>query len=753
MPRQTSLRGLGVSLLAATALVLAGAAGSRIDTQRAIEVHGTTFALHGHGVSYRFRVDDATGDVLGDHFGGPVRGDTIEAQVDPAQGWVGMTGRVRRELPDLGRGDFRTPAVRIRQSRGHTVSRFQYRSHEVMEGKPDLPGLPSTFGGRHDVSTLVVRLYDEYSSVAAELRYSVFPKYDAVVRSVSVINMGEGNMTLEKVASFSVDLPLDDWDMLQLGGDWAREGRRVRREVGFGTQGFESTAGYSSHLHNPFLALAARTTTESHGEAYGFSLVYSGSFAAEVEKGSQGLTRAMLGVNPLQFSWPLGPGDSFVSPECVSVFSSTGIGGMSRKLHGLYRRHLMKSKFATRTRPVLLNSWEGLGFEYNAGAVYALAEQSAALGVRLFVLDDGWFGNKYPRVSDDAGLGDWHVNRERFPDGLASLVDDITRLPVARTTGRDKLAFGIWVESEMVNPNSSLYEAHPSWALHAADYPRTLTRNQLVLNLALPQVQEFVVASVSGILDGCKASYVKWDNNRGIHETPASYTDHQYMLGLYKVYKTLVDKYPDVLWQGCASGGGRFDPGILHYFPQIWASDDSDAAERVYIQFGTSLAYPPSAMGAHVSAAPNRQTGRNESIEFRAHVAMMGGSFGLELDPARLPQRDKAKVPGLIELAEKVNPIIINGDMWRLRLPEDSNYPAALFISQDQKQAVLFCFKLHQAHVNDAWPSIRLEGLDASAMYRVDDNQTVSGASLMNKGLSYQMKGEFDSRVVFLERV
>ncbi|KAG5984050.1 Alpha-glucosidase 2 [Claviceps digitariae] len=744
MPEQTPLRRLRASLwiLLAASLVLAGSVASQTGAQKAIEVDGTTFALNGDNVSYRFHVDHETGDLLGDHFGGPVQGEAIEAPVGPIQGWVGMMGRVRRELPDLGRGDFRIPAVQIRQSQGHTIIQFEYQSHEVMEGKPELPGLPSTFGYHDDVSTLVVRLYDKYSSVAAALTYSIFPKYDAIVRSVNITNMGGVNITLEKVASFSVDLPFGDYDMLQLGGEWAREGMRVRREVGFGTQGFGSTTGYSSHLHNPFLSLVTRTTTESHGEAYGFSLVYTGSFAAEVEKGSQGLTRAMLGLNPLQFSWPLGPGDSFISPECVGVFSNTGIGGMSRKLHRLYRHHLMKSKFATETRPVLLNSWEGLGFEYNASAIYALAEQSAGLGVKLFVLDDGWFGNKFPRVSDDAGLGDWCANLERFPNGLAKLVDDITRLPVAHTTAQDnRLEFGIWVESEMVNPKSSLYEEHPDWVLHAGDYPRTLTRNQLVLNLALPQVQEFVVESVSNILDSYKISYVKWDNNRGIHETPASYTDHQYILGLYKVYKILVDKYPNVLWEGCASGGGRFDPGILHYFPQIWTSDDTDAAERVYIQFGTSLAYPSSAMGAHVSATPNQQTGRNESIEFRAHVAMMGGSFGLELDPAHMSQQDRAKIPALIQLAEKVNPIVIKGDMWRLQLPEDSNYPAALFVSKDQKQAVLFYFKLYKAHINDAWPSIRLQGLDARAMYKVDDNQTVSGATLMNKGISYQFKG------------
>ncbi|KFG78959.1 alpha-galactosidase [Metarhizium anisopliae] len=730
-------------------LLAAGMASAASGSQKPIQVDGTAFALNGDDVSYRFHVDNATGDLIGDHFGGPAEGDTIEAEIGPVQGWVDMIGRVRRELPDLGRGDFRTPAVQIRQSEGHTISDFRYQGHTVLEGKPALNGLPSTFGKDDDVSTLVVHMYDNYSSVAADLSYSVFPKYDAIVRSVNITNRGKGNITIERLASFSVDLPWGDYDMLGLKGDWAREGMRIRRRVDFGIQGFGSATGYSSHLHNPFLSVVSRATTESHGEAYGFSLVYTGSFAAEIEKSSQGLTRAMLGFNPSQLAWPLGPGESLQSPECVAIFSSTGIGGMSRKLHSLYRQHLMKSKYATETRPVLLNSWEGLGFNYNASTIYRLAQQSAELGAKLFVLDDGWFGVKHPRITDNAGLGDWEVNPKRFPDGLEALVDKVTALPVGNSS--TKLKFGLWFEPEMVNPDSNLYEVHPDWALHAGRYPRSLTRNQLVLNVALPKVQDFIVDSVSNILNSSNIAYVKWDNNRGIHETPAPYTDHQYMLGLYKVFARLTERFPDVIWEGCASGGGRFDPGVLQYFPQIWTSDDTDAVERIYIQFGTSLVYPPSAMGAHVSATPNSQSGRNETIDFRAHVAMMGGSFGLELDPSHMPEQDKAKVPDLIKLAEKVNPIVVKGDLWRLSLPEESDYPAALFISEDQKQAVLFYFQLKPT-INNSWPVVRLQGLDAKAMYKVDGIQTVSGATLMNRGVSYNFEAGYSSKVVFFEK-
>lgn len=524
---------------------------------------------------------------------------------------------------------------------------------------------------------------------------------------------------------------------------------RYRGFADFGR--FESTTGYSSHLHNPFLALVEPSATEAQGEAWGFSLVYTGSFRVNVEKGSQGLTRALLGLNPDQLSWKLGPGETLTSPECVSVYSKDGIGGMSRKLHRLYRNHLIKSKFATSDRPVLLNSWEGLGFDYNETTIYRLAEESAALGAKLFVMDDGWFGDKYPRTSDDAGLGDWVPNPTRFPNGLSPLVNNVTSLKAANTS--TDLRFGIWVEPEMINPNSSLYHKHPDWALHAGPYPRTLVRNQLVLNLALPEVQDFVIDSVSHILDSANISYIKWDNNRGIEENPSPSTDHAYMLGMYRVFSTLTTRYPNVLWEGCASGGGRFDPGVLQYFPQIWTSDDTDAVERIFIQLGTSLAYPPSTMGAHISAVPNQQTGRTVSVSLRAHVAMMGGSFGLELNPADLHEDEKSQLPELMQLAEKINPIILKGDMYRLALPEESNWPAVQFISEDGRKSVLFYFQL-RPNVNHAAPRVRFQGLDPDATYEVGDGEgRYKGSMLMNLGLQFVLEGEYASKVVVLERV
>ncbi|KAL4929716.1 alpha-galactosidase [Aspergillus undulatus] len=723
-------------------------------SSNAVVADGSSFALNGDNVSYRFHANVTAGDLITDHYGAPVSG-ALPSPVDPAvNGWVGLPGRVRREFPAQGRGDFRIPAVRIRQSAGYTVSDFQYQSHDVIKGKNlnALPGLPATFGDADDATTLVVHLYDNYSSVAADLSYSVFPKYDAIVRSVNVTNKGEGNITIDDLASFSVDFNYEDLDLISLRGDWARETNRQRSRINYGVQGFGSNTGYSSHLHNPFFAITHPSTTESQGEAWGFNLIYTGSFSAEVEKGSQGLTRALLGFNPDKLSWSLGPGETLTSPEAVSVYSKDGIGGMSRKFHRLYRNHLMKSKFATSNRPSLLNSWEGVYFDFNQSSMYTLAEQSAALGISLFVMDDGWFGDEYPRLSDNAGLGDWVPNPDRFPNGLNPLIEAATNLTVNETDGNTdkKLRFGIWVEPEMVNPNSTLYHEHPDWVLHAGPYPRTLRRNQLVLNLALTEVQDFIIDFMTELLNSADISYIKWDNNRGQHETPSPSNDHAYMLGLYRVYETLSSRFPDVLWEGCASGGGRFDAGILHYFPQIWTSDNTDGLDRITIQFGNSLAYPPSAMGAHISAVPNHQTGRTVPLEFRAHVAMMGGSFGLELDPADL-QGDET-IHGLIDLAERVNPIVLNGDLYRLRLPEDTRWPAALFVSEDKGQAVLFVFQT-QPYVNHLTPWVQLQGLDEGASYRLDGGEEVyTGATLMNLGLQFSFETDYGSRVVFLER-
>lgn len=513
---------------------------------------------------------------------------------------------------------------------------------------------------------------------------------------------------------------------------------------------FGSNTGYSSHFYNPFLGVTSSTTTESHGDAWGFSLVYTGSFLAEVEKSPHGLVRASLGMNKYQLSWPLQPGDTLASPECVAVYSSSGMGGMSRNYHRLYRQHLLRSKFANQPKPPLLNSWEGLYFDYDDKKIEKLATSAAGLGFKLFVLDDGWFGNKHPRIDDHAGLGDWVVNPVKFPLGLKSIVDKVTKLPVAGS--HDKLQFGIWIEPEMVSPVSELYTKHPDWVMSAGLHDRSETRNQLVLNLALPEVQSYIITAITTLLEGTPISYVKWDHNRAIHESAAPHNYHAYILGLYKVFDALTSRFPNVLWEGCAAGGGRFDPGVLQYFPQVWASDNMDGIDRINIHFGTSVVYPLSTISAHVGDVPNHVTKRTQSLEFRAHVAMMGGSFGFELDPDRLDETERQKITTLIALAEKINPVIITGDLWRLRLPENSQHPAAMVVSPDGSQAVLFAFQLLSTTMHEC-PTIKLQGLDAGARYRLDGDKVLSGATLMNGGMQIAFTGDYDSRVMFLERV
>lgn len=656
-------------------------------------------------------------------------------------GWVDQrppnTGlsNIRREFPDIGRGaEFRLPAIHIKHADGNTVSEFNYQSHQIVDGKPKLPGLPATYGGSGDVSTILVTLYDNYSDVTAVLSYSVFPKYNAIARSFQITNNGTSNISIERAASFSIDLPNQELDMIELQGDWSHEANRVKRRIDYGETSFRSSEGYSSHLHNPFFALQSPTTTESSGEAWGFNLVYTGSFAASAERYSTGDVRILLGLNPLHASLPVAPGETFTSPEAVSVYSAQGLGGMSRSLHDLYRNHLSRGKQTLQTRPILLNSWEGLGANINDTSMVQLSGEAEELGIELMVMDDGWFGVEYPRDNDTMGLGDWTPNPAKFPDGLRPFISDINNFTVLNST--KDLQFGIWVEPEMVNPNSTLYREHPDWVMYTGNHPRTLTRSQLVLNLGLKEVQDYIIDFMHKLLDSANIQYIKWDNNRGISEMPYPAADHDYILGLYRVIDDLTTSYPDILWEGCASGGGRFDAGLLHYWPQSWTSDNTDAANRLTIQLGTSLAYPPSAMGCHVSAVPNGVTKRNISITYRAHVAEMCGSFGFELNPSELSEDESSHIPAIMAEAHDVNPIVISGDFYRLRLPDDSNWPAVQFISEDGNRALVFAFQ-QLATVKPAAPPLRLQGLDPTARYFNDaDNATYSGATYMNAGMN-----------------
>ncbi|KAI1463436.1 glycoside hydrolase family 36 protein [Daldinia caldariorum] len=714
---------------------------------------GRSFSLSSSNISYQFHVDPLTLDLIHDHWGA-YAAETVPDFTGVVSGWGSQYTYRRREFPDLGRGDFRVPAIHIQHSDGNTVSAFSYTGYEISPGKPSLPGLPATYGNEGDVSTLIVHLYDNYSDISADLYYSIFPRYNAVARSFRITNNGTRDVTVLRASSWSIDMPNEDLEMIDLYGDWAAEARINRRPVAYGEQGFRSSAGYSSHFHNPFIALASPSTTESLGPATGYSLVYTGSFSADVERWSTGWVRVLLGLNPLHLSWPLAPGEVFTSPEVVSVYSEKGLGGMSRSFHSLFRNHLSRSNYTFATRPPLLNSWEGLGFDFNQSSMVKLAEDAAGLGCSLFVNDDGWFGTDYPRNNDSLGLGDWTPNPAKFPDGLGPYVEQVDNITVRNTS--DHVKFGLWVEPEMVNPDSDLYRRHPEWCMHAGSHNRTLQRNQLVLNLGLEEVQDYIITTIEKILDSASIEYIKWDNNRGIHEMSSPSANHAYMLGLYRVIDNLTTAHPEILWEGCASGGGRFDAGLLHYWPQSWTSDDTDGLERLHIQFGTSYPYPPSAMGCHVSAVPNYQTGRTTPLAFRAAVASMCGSFGFELDPSELTQEERDAIPVLISTQQKINPIVINGDFYRLALPDQSNWPAAMFVSPGHDSAVLFAFQIRSA-LKPVPPPLKLQGLDPNAKYKVSNGtweQNWSGSTLMNTGLSLRWpNSDYESIILTFDRL
>ena len=499
--------------------------------------------------------------------------------------------------------------------------------------------------------------------------------------------------------------------------------------------------------------MADPKTSEDHGSASGFALIYSGSFSVNVERAAHGSTRVQMGFNPLHLSWPILPGDSFTSPEVVATHSENGLGGMSRAFHRFFRQHILRSPMVLVDRPVLLNHWEGLEFDISADALLPMARQTAEMGLKLFVMDDGWFGGKdHPRNHDAAGLGDWDVNPQKFPKGLKAFSDEVTNIQVAGSL--DKLRFGIWIEPEMVNPDSRLYKEHRDWVLQATGRPHTTVRNQLILNLGLVEAQDFIIDFVTSLLTNHPITYVKWDHNRGVHELPAPAASHAYLLGLYRVVDTLTNRFQDVLWEGCGSGGSRFDPGMAHYWPQFWASDNSDARDRLMIQYGASLFYPPSSMSGHLSVVPNAQTGRVTPFIFRAHVAMMCGSFGLELDPKHLTAEERAALSAIIPVAEHINQIIIGGDFYRLGWIDETNWPAGQYISRDRKRSLVFAFQVMYA-VRPTPPRIKLKDLIPSSIYRVHDEQVsfeASGSALMNVGFGLPWtQGDYQSRLLFVD--
>jgi alpha-galactosidase len=533
-----------------------------------------------------------------------------------------------------------------------------------------------------------------------------------------------------------------------LSGAWVRERHMERRALAPGMQGVESRRGASSHNDNPFIALLSKGADEDHGDVYGFNLVYSGSFTAQAEVEQYGTTRVTMGINPFNFSWLLEPGQQFQTPEAVMVYSSAGLGAMSRTYHRLYRTRLCRGKFRDAARPVLVNNWEATYFDFNAEKIESIAEAGRELGIELFVLDDGWFGK---RDSDNSSLGDWIVDSSKLPSGLEDLAQRVRKLG---------LQFGLWFEPEMISPDSDLYRKHPDWCLHVPDRRRTEGRQQLVLDFSREDVCDAIAEMVTKILNSAPITYVKWDMNRNMTEIGSALlpperqkeTAHRYMLGLYRVLDRITAQFPHILFESCSGGGGRFDPGMLYYMPQTWTSDNSDAVSRLKIQYGTSIVYPTSSMGAHVSAVPNHQVGRITSLEMRGHVAM-SGNFGYELDLTKFSERENEIVKAQVALYKDIRHLVQFGDFYRLLSPFEGNETAWMIVSEDQSEAAVFFFKV-LAEPNEAIKRLRLKGLDPEADYRlVDDGQTYGGDYLMYAGVPIPLlHGDFQSKMWRLEK-
>ena len=650
--------------------------------------------------------------------------------------------------PTTGIGSYCQPSVSaVRRKTGDNCVDLRYRSHRVYEGKPELSPLPSARG---ESRTLEITLEDSVTGLLAVLSYSIFKDSDVISVSRRYENSGSEDLFLTNAQSVSVPFPDGKYDLVHFPGAWARERSVARREMRLGEQTvIKSSRGASSHSNNPSALIAESGAGENNGNVYGISLLYSGDFLCCAETDNYGFPRLSIGMNPETFSWALPAGESFTAPEAALLFSSEGFNGFSHEIHSYVLNHIIRASWQKRERPILINNWEATYFDFNEEKILKIAREAREMGIEMFVLDDGWFGK---RDSDNCSLGDWKADKRKLPNGLEHLVSEVTALG---------LKFGLWFEPEMVSPDSDLYREHPDWCLHAEDRPRTEARNQLILDLSRDEVAEYVYKSVASVLRYCDISYVKWDMNRNMTEGFSAAlpperqpeTHHRYILNLYRVFTRLNDEFPSVLFEGCSGGGGRFDLGMLAFMPQIWTSDDTDPIERLKIQYGTSYIFPPSAMGAHVSASPNHQTGRRTSIKSRGEVAL-AGNFGFELDVSKLTEEDKEEAKRLISLVKRRRALISGGVFTRLSSPFESNFTAWQFADRQEKpQTVILCAYRTLAEPNGRVYVLHARGLDDKTDYRdLATGSVYSGGALMYAGIPLpKLSGDFDSMVIELE--
>lgn len=630
------------------------------------------------------------------------------------------------EYSGFGVGDFRKTAVAIKNNDGNNCTDFRYVSHNIYKGKHKLSGIPSTYANDDDeCMTLDIYTQDEVTGAQAILTYTVFENYGVMTKSVKLINNSNNSLTVEKAYSASINLNGMDYDMYHLYGCHVRERNMEITPLTHGHTSISSTRGSSSHQHNPFCAIASKKATEDWGEAYGFNLVYSGSFDITADCDFYGTTRINIGINPDGFNWKLNPGEEFQTPEVVCVYSTNGLGEMSRTFHRFYSNNLIRGKWKNTKRPLLINSWEAAYFDFDTDKLVAFAKEAKELGIEMLVMDDGWFGH---RNDDTSSLGDWYVNEKKLPGGLNVLIEKVNALG---------LKFGIWFEPEMISPNSDLFRAHQDWYLHVPNRKGSLGRNQYVIDMTRKDVRDNIYDQMKNILSKYKIDYVKWDFNRNLSEAGSSLLPaengeeifHRFVLGTYELMEKITSEFPDVLLENCSGGGGRFDPAMLYFSPQIWTSDNTDPIDRIPIQFGTSMCYPASTMGAHVSMC------ERTDFNTRGRVALWG-TFGYELDPREISEEDKITVKKQIEEYHKSYDLIHNGDLYRLINPWENKMRAAWeFVSPDKSKAMFTVVIMRQDLSRTLF--LRLKGLDPNKYYKREDNGEIySGALLMNAGLS-----------------
>ncbi len=671
------------------------------------------------------------------------------------------------EFPSDGAGDYRKPAVILRDARGCDASLFTYASHRIYEGKEELSQtardgavikMPGTFAGSCTAHTLEIKLEDKALRLSAYLSYSVFDDSDAILKNVKLVNDSEETVTIEKIMSSSIDLDCSAFDgkypdMITLSGSWARERRIDRRTLSRGVSEVSSSRGESSHQFHPFFALCEPGADDSHGKVYAQTIVWSGNFECGAAIDQFDSVRAYIGTGSRHFSWDLRPGTSFQTPEAVLVFADGGFDSMSHVFHDLFRSHLIRSPYLHRERPILINNWEATYFDFDTDKLLAIASDARDRGIEMLVMDDGWFGN---RNDDNSSLGDWTVNETKLQGGIERLSDELKK------TG---MKFGIWFEPEMISPDSDLYRAHPDWAIAVSGRRPCRMRNQYVLDITRKEVRDYVFGCLAAVLDKADISYVKWDMNRplsdlGSAELPAESMgrlSYLYTLGVYDLQERLLERYPELLLENCSGGGARYDAGMLYYSPQIWCSDDTDAIERLSIQAGTEMIYPLSTMGAHVSTCPNHITGRNVPFDVRAAVAM-SGTFGYELDITAIPEEERAAIPEQTSIYRQVSETVREGDYYRIaRAAETGYYDSWMSVSRDRSRA-LFTYIQCRAYPGGGSRIVKLKGLDPEKKYTLTpvgydtpgsrfcsrekkemwektDPGTVSGSVLMNAGV------------------